>query len=210
MLRGSLSPHISNYRIDIKYAEDDDADFVDITEHPVEVLHLEDMELNDEKEQKPVSISLFDQSVTTEQLAVEIKDAEIKLPDIETPDYLQAPTTIPSLYAFSRNSVYMLMSPKYFHKNPTSVVLRGTSSDGQELSLEIPIETLTTPAQTIHQLAAKKAVQDLEEGRGWIEKAVGQDNVRFKEKFASSFEELVQREAVRLGERYQVSCSSSS
>jgi hypothetical protein len=57
------------------------------------------------------------------------------------------------------------MSPETIQRNPTSVVLRATSAHGP-LELEIPIEALAKPAKTIHQLAAKKAVQDLEEGRG--------------------------------------------
>lgn len=95
------------------------------------------------------------------------------------------------------------MSPETIQRNPTSVVLRATSAHGP-LEVEIPIETLAQPAKTIHQLATKKAVQDLEEGRGWIFNAKDQAGVLVKDRFPSCFEDLVKREAVRLGEKFQV------
>ena len=125
------------------------------------------------------------------------------LPNIPHPQLFQAPHIIPSLFAFSRTTVYLLMSPGTSQKTPRSVILRGTTTDGTELAIEIPVEVLSSPAKTIHQLAAKKAVQDLEEGRGWPFYAEDKD-VLIKNKFPSSFEDLVKKEAVRLGEKFQV------
>lgn len=83
------------------------------------------------------------------------------------------------------------------------MTLRGTSGHGP-LELEIPIEALPTPSETIHQLAAKKAVQDLEEGRGWIFDAKDQAGVLLKDRFSDRFDELVKQEAVRLGVQFQI------
>lgn len=95
------------------------------------------------------------------------------------------------------------MSPETIQRNPTAVILRATSAHGP-LELHIPIEVLNSPAETIHQLAAKKAVQDLEEGRGWIYNARNQHGVLVKDVYPSRFDDLVQREAVRLGEKFQI------
>ncbi|KAH8600976.1 von Willebrand factor type A domain-containing protein [Bisporella sp. PMI_857] len=206
MLRGSLTPHILNYTLAIKYEQDDDDfELIDRVSDSLKVL------LNDEtrllpaiETKKPPAISLFDPSIKQDTLDVEMKDAEVNLPEVPYPKLLQAPHQIPSLFAFVRTTVYLLMSPETIQKNPTSVVLSGTTTTGQELSLEIPVEVLSTPSTVIHQLAAKKAVQALEEGRGWIFDAKDEAGKLVKDKFPSSFADLVQKEAVRLGEKFQV------
>ncbi|KAF9082340.1 hypothetical protein BGX27_004564 [Mortierella sp. AM989] len=86
---------------------------------------------------------------------------------------------------------------------PKSVILRGTSKHGP-LELEIPIQILDTPGETIHQLAAKKAIAELEQGRGWITQAKDKDGDYIKSKFESRFEDMVEREAVRLGVQFQI------
>jgi hypothetical protein len=130
-------------------------------------------------------------------------DSDLGLPHIPYPKVLQAPHNIPSLFPFSRTSVYLMLSPETVKKNPTSVVLRATSIHGP-LALEIPVEVLSAPGETIHQLAAKRAVSDLEAGRGWIYDTKDQSGVLVKDKFPSCFNDLVQKEAVRLGETYQI------
>jgi hypothetical protein len=125
------------------------------------------------------------------------------LPLVDVPKLLQAPSQIPPLFAFSRTSVYLLMSPSTTQKTPKSVVLRGTSTHGP-LELEIPIQVLEEPGETIHQLAAKKAVGELEEGRGWLLNAKDNKGSRLKDQFPGRFDEIVEREAVRLGVQFQV------
>jgi hypothetical protein len=95
------------------------------------------------------------------------------------------------------------MSPETIQRNPTSVVLKATSAHGP-LALEIPVEIMTASGETIHQLAVKKAVQDLEEGRGWIYDAEDQRGKLVKDRYPSCFDELVEKEAVRLGEKFQI------
>jgi hypothetical protein len=57
----------------------------------------------------------------------------------------------------------------------------------------------------IHQLAARKATQELEEGHGWLSSAtVDSSNVLVKDKFPHQFSLLQRREAVRLGVEFQV------
>jgi hypothetical protein len=86
---------------------------------------------------------------------------------------------------------------------PKSVVLRATSTHGP-LELEIPVQVLDQPGETIHQLAAKKAIAELEEGRGWLASAKDPKGKSIKGKYPGRFDEMVEREAVRLGVQFQV------
>ncbi|KAF2429445.1 hypothetical protein EJ08DRAFT_698364 [Tothia fuscella] len=226
MLKGSLSPHINDYTIDIKYGADpetDDEEF-ELIERVMDSLKIH-VDGSDDKGapasekskndftkltnliKKP--ISLFDTSadVDAENPKPKAEDGQDKyshLPAIESPRLLQAPNAIPPLFAFSRTSVYLLMSPNGAQKPIKSVVLRGTSSEGP-LELEIPVQTLEAPGETIHQLAAKKAVHELEQGRGWLYDAKDEAGKLIKDKFPGRFDEMVEREAVRLGVQFQVS-----
>ena len=203
MLRGALTPHITDYTLEIKYEkDDDDFELIDQVTEGLEVL-LSDSDTSQQMPQDPKpTISLFNATADPEKEDFKMQDVDY-LPKLPHPKLLQAPHQIPSLFAFSRTNVYLLMSPETVQRNPTAVVLRATSAHGP-LALEIPIEALPTPAETIHQLAAKKAVQDLEEGRGWIFEAKDQAGILVKDFHQSRFEDLVQREAVRLGEQLQV------
>ena len=125
------------------------------------------------------------------------------LPTLAVPNLLQAPHIIPSLFPFNRTTVYLLIGPESTQKKPKSVILRGTSTHGP-LELEIPIQVQEAPSETIHQLAAKKAIAELEQGRGWITQAKDEFGKLIKEKFESCFEDMMEREAVRLGVQFQV------
>lgn len=125
------------------------------------------------------------------------------LPTLAVPNLLQAPHIIPSLFPFNRTTVYLLIGPESTQKKPKSVILRGTSAHGP-LELEIPIQVQEAPSETIHQLAAKKAIAELEQGRGWITQAKDESGKLIKEKFESRFEDMMEREAVRLGVQFQV------
>jgi len=96
-----------------------------------------------------------------------------------------------------------MLLPTDEKRRPEALLLKGTSPDGP-LELEISVQILDNPGETIHQLAAKKAVQELEEGRGWLQEAKLEDGTSVKDKFPSYMHELVRREAVRLGVKYQV------
>lgn len=204
MLRGALTPHITDYTLEVKYEQNnDDFELIDKVTDGMKVL-LSDENPKSKKPATKPTISLFDTAVDPEKDDIKGSgDADSWLPKIASPKLLQAPHKIPSLFAFSRTSVYLLMSPETIQRNPIAVILRATSEHGP-LALEIPVEKLPAPAQTIHQLAAKKAVQDLEEGRGWIFDAKDSAGVSIKAKYPSCFEDLVKREAVQLGEKFQI------
>ncbi|KAM3087341.1 hypothetical protein ACMFMG_001438 [Clarireedia jacksonii] len=199
MLRGALTPHITDYSMEVKYESDnDDFELIDKVTEGLEILLSE----NEEKTpQTSAKISLFDPTIKEEVSMPDIPPQE--LPQIPTPKIIQAPSRIPSLFPGSITTIYLLLSPDTIQRKPTSVILRATSQQGP-LELSIPIEALSIQSNTIHELAARKATQDLEEGRGWITEAKGADGMYLKDQFASQLGEIVKREAVRLGEQFQI------
>ncbi|KAK4208942.1 von Willebrand domain-containing protein [Rhypophila decipiens] len=218
MLKASLSPHVKDYSLEIKYGKDDqgstlDDDDFELVEKVMDSLSIEVAD-GPQKPAAPVekpSISLFDPSADAD---VDMVDASLDqsaggkyshVPPVSEPKILQAPFDIPPLYPFNRTSVYLLLSAQSPQKEIKSVVLRGTSAHGP-LELEIPVTVLPEKGETIHQLAARKAVKELEEGRGWIYHAedVKEPGKLLKDKFEGRFSDMVEREAVRLGVEFQV------
>lgn len=215
MLKGALTPHVTDYTLEIKYenndgsAEENDDDF-EVIERVMDAMTLEVPSSGQAEEsgtqQSHQPISLFDQSVqdTDLEMSGTSNSVKAKLPPLTVPRYLQAPFQIPPLFPFNRTSVYVLLSDSTPNRQPKSVILKGTSLHGP-LSLEIPIATLTERGTTIHQLAARKATRELEDGRGWIFHVKNQDGKLLQDQFDGQFSDMVKREAVRLGTQYQVS-----
>lgn len=174
MLRGALSTHVEGI-LDVKYEENDDFELVDKVTDKMEILLSEHEASNTSTSELPGSSN---------------KDTNAS--EAYYPQIIQAPHTTPGLFAGTRTTIYLLMCPTNIRKNPITITIRSSSSDGSPI-LEIPIQTLTEKSTTIHQLAARKAIRDLEECRGWMYNQ-------------STFEAqtLAEKEAVRLGETFQV------
>ncbi|KAL1650762.1 hypothetical protein SLS58_000880 [Diplodia intermedia] len=221
MLKGALSPHITDYSLEVKYADekqgnsDDGFELVEKVTDSLRVnLNLRDTEAQHEAGVAPKTpISLFDPSVDVDapephNASNDGQDRYAHLPPLDPPAILQAPSRIPALFPFNRSTVYLLLSPNSpaANRTPSSVILRGTSSHGP-LELEIPVTIASEnngKGETVHQLAARKAVSELEEGRGWLSEAVDATGAKLKEKMEGRWDEMVEREAVRLGVRFQV------
>ena len=161
----------------------------------------------DYKQKKPISLFNPDVNPDAEDPPAYDETGESRyahLPKVPVPRIIQAPQNIPTLFAFSRTTVYLLFGPESPQQTPKSIVLRGTSTNGP-LELEIPIQVLQKPGELIHQLAAKKAIAELEQGRGWLPEA--QDATKgelLKTRFESRFSDIVEGEAVRLGLQFEV------
>ncbi|CAD6449005.1 e489d203-f31d-477f-b944-6504e5360cc2 [Sclerotinia trifoliorum] len=214
MLRGALYPHITDYTMEVKYeSEDDDLEIIERVTDTMKLL----LSNNDEKMEQPdqpmlPTISLFDPTFEEPRDTVIKAGPRQQLPEIPTPKLLQAPHNIPSLFPEANAVVYLLMSPETIQRNHTAVVLRGKYVHGP-VELSIPIERLLGESQTIHQLAARKVTQDLEEGRGWVYDAKEDHGACLKDRDPSLFDDIVKRQAVRLGQQFQVAnrrCSETS
>jgi hypothetical protein len=230
MLKGALSPHITDYTLEVKYSapatNPEDEDDFEIVEKVVDSLKVNLGPGEEEKATEVVSghslfaskahanstqkkpISLFNPFADPDEDDVQASDETgesryAHLAAVPIPKIIQAPQRIPSLFAFNRTTVYLLLGPEAPRGTPKSVILRGSSTHGP-LELEIPVQVLATPGSTIHQLAAKKAVSELEQGRGWLSEARDEHGKLLKAKFEGRFDEMVEREAVRLGVQFQV------
>lgn len=200
MLKGALTPHISDYRLDVQYQDDNDDDY-EMVESVTESMQTVVGDLPKSPSMGKKVISLFDRS--TKEQPTNPKDADrfSSLPTLAVPKILQAPCQIPALYPFNRTSVFLLLSPDAPQKTLKSVKLRGTSDHGP-LELEIPVQHIGR-GETLHQLATKKAVHELEQNRGWITDLKA-DNKPLKTKYEGRWDLMVERECVRLGVQFQV------
>ncbi|KAL8900275.1 MAG: hypothetical protein Q9192_001147 [Flavoplaca navasiana] len=211
MLKGGLSPHTTDYDLEVKYQDADEGfEMVDKVTDALKVMLSENIQTaKPEARENSKPMSFFDpstaQSGEEKPPSADKEDADpfAHLPAISVPKIMQTPQSIPPLYPFSRTSVYLLFSGDSTQQIPKSVVLRAQSQH-EPLELEIPVESISSPGQTIHQLAARKAIQELEEGRGWIYEAHDGNGKPVTELYASRFDEMVQREAVRIGVQFQV------
>ncbi|VUC25886.1 unnamed protein product [Clonostachys rosea] len=208
MLKGALLPQVSDYSLEITY-EDTNAppadDFVvieKVTDSPSRP------PLEEEVKAKPV-ISLYNNNLESEDSSIDdsgraaVDTKYDHLPLIDAPAYIQTPTEIPPLYPFNRTTIYVLLPTSSPERKPKSVILKGTCSQGP-LEVEIPIVHLTEPSTTIHQLAARREMKELEQGRGWLANAKNAESELLRTKHDGRFSDMVEREAVRIGIQFQV------
>ncbi|KAF7560230.1 hypothetical protein G7046_g3938 [Stylonectria norvegica] len=214
MLKGALFPHITDYSLQIKYEKADTSvneDDFEIVESVMDALEIDvaaekTEESASTKVKKPISLFNTDSKGDDIDMVDAPPSVDTKydhLPAVPVPRYLQTPSEIPPLFPFNRTTIYVLFSDSTPNQCPKSVVLKGTSTHGP-LELEIPITELAEKSATIHQLAARKEVKELEEGRGWISHAKSAGGKLLKEEYEGRFSDMVEREAVRLGVGYQV------
>lgn len=223
ILKAALVENVTDYSLEVQYEPDekDDDDFVVVERviDSLEVISLDNIEPEQVEADYTAENCREGSDSATQQAPGHEMDGQAISPAVAVPKLLQSPQEIPPLYYSSRATIYLLMSPGAFHMKPTSVILRGNSSRGP-LEYHIPVEILAEPGETIHQLAARSAVGELEEGRGWLTLARDEDGTLLEQKYAqplksalpgkergakdSQFQGLIEREAVRLGVQYQV------
>lgn len=208
MLRGALTPDYGAFSLEIQYQKDNDEDDFVLVERVSDSLRVLELDEDDwphaELDEEP---TVFAKTTAAGQKDVEMPDdgqaRYENLPTVPAPKVIQTPQNIPPLYPFSRTNVYVLISPEAAQGTIKSIVLKGSSAENP-FELEIPIEVLSERSETIHQLAAKKAVAELEEGRGWLVHAKDEKGILMKDNHSASFQSMVEREAVRLGIQYQI------
>jgi hypothetical protein len=208
MLKGALTPHIFDYTLEVQYdCKDDDFEVVD-TDEPMSDSDTE-LATTETPEGSPQTtaqqpISLFDANFrgSDAELGSRQQADDKSLPNILPPRALQAPYKIPSLYPFIRTTVYLLLDPRSSHRTPQSLIFRATSKFGP-LELKIPISD-SGKGETIHQLASRKAMIELEEHHGWLQDASDASGNPFQQLHSETQQRIVARECQSLGIKYQV------
>lgn len=203
MLKGALSPHIYDYKLDVEYDAETEPDF-EMVDSGTEVesnsaAKTTPTEASENEPQKP--ISLFNPSYQEPEIDFSQKPLN-DLPSLVAPDLLQAPFKIPTIYAHIRTTVFILMNSRLSDRKPQALTFRATSEHGP-LLLRIPIQNIGK-GETIHQIASRKAVIELEEGHGWIDGAKDDKGTSIKDYHPETKHQLATRECQNLGIAYQV------
>lgn len=207
MVKGALTPHIFDYTLEVQYdGKDDDIEVVDTDELMSDSETEVATETPEESPQTTVQqpISLFDANFkgSDAELGSLQRADDRNFPSMLSPRTLQAPYKIPSLYAFIRTTVYLLLDPRSSHRTPQSLTFRATSKFGP-LELQIPISD-SGKGETIHQLASRKAMIELEENHGWLQDAFDASGNPFQQLHSETKQGIVARECQSLGIKYQV------
>ncbi|KAJ5734961.1 uncharacterized protein N7483_000086 [Penicillium malachiteum] len=207
MLKGALTPHIYDYKVEVDYEHAVEQDF-EVLDSPKLDMSDTEIESSSSTAMTPSAsaepISLFTEGHIDEE-TIEGSHAAQKdaaLPNISPPKVIQAPHNIPPLYPFIRSTVYLLLDPESSDKIPRSLTFSATSKQGP-LCLRIPITDLGQ-GETIHQLASRKAVIELEELHGWLGESKDENGNPFDQLHYDTKERIAARECQSLGIKYQV------
>jgi hypothetical protein len=212
MLKGALTPHIHDFELEIEYETETelDFDFVSDTENftDIETEGKEkegggDISIEGTTRSSSQPILLYDGNFQESDMNADAeKRATGTLPTLTPPRAIQAPYNIPPLYPFIRTNVFLLMDPHSPEKIPKSLKFTATSNDGL-LELRIPIYDIGS-GETIHHLASRKAVIELEEGHGWLSHAEDEKGNKLKQFHADTKQRLAELECQNLGIKFQV------
>lgn len=188
MLRCALGAHVDGYKLEVEYEPEDDSEGT-VGDKPEERPPPAEQLLASPPAKKPRIISLF--SPDTDQnrrsptpIDEKFRNRFVHLAPLPPPIPLQTPYEIPPLFAFDRTTVYLSLQTS---RIPTSITFNATTPAGDTLTLSIPVARAHEGA-TIHALAARAQLRDLEEGRSWVHAAV-----------TERVEEYVEREGERVG-----------
>lgn len=204
MLKGALTPHIYDYKIKVDYENTVEQDFEIVSDSELSMPEKEVESRDSTVTPAPAEpISLFSEDFQEpETVGIDSTKGDDDLPNISAPKDLQAPYNTPPLYPFIRSTAYLLLDPESADKVPKSLTFSATSKQGP-LCLRIPITDIGN-GETIHQLAARKAVVELEELHGWLSDAKDDSGNPFEQLHQGTKDRIAARECQALGIKYQV------
>ncbi|KAK5625206.1 hypothetical protein RRF57_000922 [Xylaria bambusicola] len=206
LLKCALSPYLSHYSLGTKYRRDDeDYEIIESKDASMVTVTLPMREKRKYVETDTPNLTEKDTRDKTDAKRAEETNGDrfSHLPVVSPPSVLQVPSRVPPLHPFSRTTLFLLLDPSTYNMTLESVILHASSKGGQ-ISIEIEVEDIGK-GEVIHQLAARKEVSELEMGRGWLSSATDKgSNLPLKTQHEAIWEEIVQREAIHLGTKYQV------
>ncbi|KAG6555075.1 hypothetical protein Mapa_003110 [Marchantia paleacea] len=175
MLKAALGVHVKDYKLSFSAAGSTSSATTTKSEHDgdeaFEMVEHEESSAPaskaDEAKPQPTVISLYDTSASADAdpEPPTSQDRFAHLPALEVPTRIQTPHRIPPLYPFSRTNVYVLLSGS--EATPGAITVCGTTNSGIGLELQVPVKDVGL-GTTVHHLAAKKLLQELEDGGSYL------------------------------------------
>ncbi|KAJ7482227.1 von Willebrand factor type A domain-containing protein [Mycena galericulata] len=207
MLKAARTPPISNITVDwgraapaapkkvMVQGEADEDDFEMVEQH------------TSEKPEKKKTLNIFDEAID-DPLETGSTPAPPPPPVVlpPPPAVQQAPFKIQNLFPNIRLNVYAILQGKTI---PETVTIRGSTADGAEIALPITVslshlQNAPGAPPAIHALAARKIIQDLEDGRHGLAAAIANPDD------ADLLARTVRASVVRLGKTYSISSTHTS
>ncbi|KAJ7058071.1 von Willebrand factor type A domain-containing protein [Mycena amicta] len=201
MLKAAKSPPISDITIDwgqpassksrVESKEDDDEDDFEIIE----------------KAREKKKLNIFDESIDDPMVADSTPAPPAPPVVLAPPPYVQqAPYKIQNLFPNVRLNIYAILQDKTI---PKTVTIRGSTVDGAEIELPIPVtisylQNAPGAPPAVHALAARKLIQDLEDGRHDVAKTL--KNPDDSDLVARTVKAMI----VRLGKTYSIASTHTS
>ncbi|PVI02695.1 hypothetical protein DM02DRAFT_559452 [Periconia macrospinosa] len=111
------------------------------------------------------------------------------LPAVE---YEQSPINPSTMSPFVRNRLYLLFDCEDAKNDLEAIILKASGSNGAQVTKRINVIKLTQPDSTIHKLAARALLRDLEQGNSKF-------HAQKSSEYSLDLEQHVRNEAVKLG-----------
>ncbi|KAJ7152012.1 von Willebrand factor type A domain-containing protein [Mycena filopes] len=198
LLKAARTPVISNITVDWGREADEPED-------GFEVVEKEEMVGAKAAEAKQKTLNIFDETVDPTHLD---RSAAPPAPQVilpPPPAVQQSPLKIHNLFPGTRVNIYAILKGK--SSIPTTVTLRGATPDGASITLDIPVTLSRLPSTpALHALAARKIIQDLEDGQHAAALTASFKNPGDTDLLART----VRASIVRLGTTYTISSSHTS
>lgn len=124
---------------------------------------------------------------------------------LRLPAYIQAPYSLHSLHPFARSSIFFL-----FNRDqgplPRAINVKASTTSGETISVDMPVEHTKTKSPIINHLAAKSAILDLEAGHSWIHAAASRSGLFLGGKLSTpaALDDLARQEAERIGLKWKI------
>ncbi|BBN18567.1 hypothetical protein MPTK1_8g03530 [Marchantia polymorpha subsp. ruderalis] len=203
MLKAAIGLHIDGYKLSFSAGDCASPATTTKSEHDgdeaFEMVEREESSAPapkaDEAQLQPTVISLYDESASADAEIMQPTSTDVfgHLPALAVPTRIQTPHRIPPLYPFNRTTVYVLLSGS--EPTPAVITVYGTTKSGIRLEQQVAVKDVGV-GTTVHQLAAKKLLQELEEGGSYLHS--GEFGVDPQSE-PGRFVDVVEREGVRVG-----------
>ncbi|KAJ7619507.1 von Willebrand factor type A domain-containing protein, partial [Roridomyces roridus] len=201
MLRAARTPLLANitvdWGVDVVEERDDDDEFVVVSGE-------EDEHIDKGKEKEKTLLSMFDETFDPLQLDLEPvpPPPPVALPPLSR--IQQSPFRLQTINPANRLNLYCITQDNLV---PKAVTLVGATAEGTEIRLVVPVTLSNLPnapdsAPVLHALAARKIIQDLEDGQHALARSVPDD--------CDLLARTVHASIARLGTMYSISSSQTS